>query len=332
MLSRALEHARAWDGAADWGGSLPSRAGSPSGVGRVEHLPARTNLTRLHGRPVALLFFEDSTRTRVSFEIAAMRLGVPTVSLGSSSSVNKGESIADTARTIEAMGVGAIVVRARASGSAHLVSRVVRVPVVNAGDGRHEHPTQGLLDCLTLCEALGREDFDLSGVRVAIVGDVVSSRVARSGIAGIRALGGSVVCVGPPHLVPAAMSALGCEVSRDLDRVLGGVDGVMMLRVQKERHEGTPIQGGERSPGQGDRWGDAGSILAYRSAYALTRERAATMRPGAVVMHPGPMNRGVEIDGDVADGPRSVILEQVANGLPVRMAAIDLLLGATAPL
>ncbi len=267
---------------------------------------------------VATMFFEDSTRTRLSFEIAARRLGVPALDIGPSSSTSKGESLIDTAKTIEAMGVAALIVRARPSGAAHLIARHVGVPVINAGDGKHEHPTQGLLDSLTFCEAIGRDGFDLQGVRVAIVGDVVSSRVARSAIAGFGILGAEVVCVGPVHLVPRSLEGLGCVVSHDLDSVLADVDGVMMLRVQRERHGG---------PSKAGSWGAAGSVGAYRAGYALTVERAAQMKDGAVVMHPGPMNRGVEIDSEVADGARSLITRQVSSGVAVRMAVIERALG-----
>ncbi len=271
---------------------------------------------------VATMFFEDSTRTRLSFEIAARRLGVEALDIGPSSSTSKGETLVDSAKTIEAMGVDALIVRAGPSGAAHLIARHVSVPVINAGDGKHEHPTQGLLDCLTLCRALGRDDFDLSGVRVAIVGDVVSSRVARSAVAGFGALGAEVVCVGPVHLAPRSLEGLGCSVSHDLDGVIGDVDAVMMLRVQRERHGGTEVRRHE-----GGEWGAAGSVGAYRAGFALTAERAGRMKAGAVVMHPGPMNRGVEIDSEVADGARSLVTRQVAAGVVVRMAVIERALG-----
>ncbi len=272
----------------------------------------KTNTDELAGRTVALMMFEPSTRTRVSFEMAATRLGARVVDLSSgASSVVKGESLADTARTIEAMGVSAMVVRTKAVGGAGAVARAVGCPVVNAGDGRHEHPTQGLLDVLTAARSFDRADgFDLSGLRVGIVGDVVNSRVARSAIAGFSVLGAEVVCVGPPALVPELTGSLGCGVERDLDKVLPELDVVMMLRVQFERHSG----GG--SP--------LGSVRQYRSGYAMTVERAGAMKQGAIVMHPGPLNQGVEIDAAVADGPRSVILKQVANGVAVRMAVLGL--------
>ena len=257
--------------------------------------------------------FEPSTRTRVSFEIAATRLGARVVDLSSgASSVAKGESLADTGRTIEAMGVSAMVVRTRAVGGAAAVAQAVACPVVNGGDGRHEHPTQGLLDALTIAQSFDRvEGFDLSGLRIAIVGDVVNSRVARSAIAGLGILGAQVVCVGPPGLVPGSIESLGCTVEHDFDAVLPEMDVVMMLRVQLERHT--------------DKGSAMGSVRQYRAGYALTADRADTMKNDAIVMHPGPMNRGIEIEAVVANGPRSVILRQVANGVAVRMAALALL-------
>lgn len=283
----------------------------------------------LAGRTVATLFFEDSTRTRTSFTLAAQRLGARTVDVsGSGTSVNKGESYADTARVVEAMGVDAIVTRAKQGGTADLVAEAVRCAVVSGGDGRHEHPTQGLLDAYALAEAAGRLDgFDLSGLTVAIVGDVVNSRVARSAIAGMTALGAGVVCVGPPGLAPASLACLGCAVSDDFDGVLAGADAVMMLRIQFERHG----EGGDApkpAGGEPKRTAAIASIREYRELFALTEARAARMKPGAVVMHPGPINRGLELDGVVADGPRSIILRQVALGVPVRMAVLALCVGA----
>lgn len=270
------------------------------------------------GRILASLFFEDSTRTRLSFAIAATRRGVTTLDLtASGSSISKGESLTDTARTVEAMGVDALVVRTRASGGAALIANAVACPVINAGDGRHEHPTQGLLDALTLAQALGRDDFDLAGVNILIVGDIANSRVARSDIACLGALGASIVCVGPPGLVPHTLEPLGCIVAHDLDEHLENADAIIMLRVQSERH------------GQNQSTGIAGlgSLREYRSLYALTTDRAARLSSQTVIMHPGPMNRGVEIDAAVADGPASLITTQVARGIAVRMAVLDLVLG-----
>ncbi len=281
----------------------------------------------LAGRIVATLFFENSTRTRVSFAVAATRLGAAVVDAGgSASSVTKGETLIDTARNVEAMGVDALVVRAGQVGAAATIAEhVERCTVINAGDGRHEHPTQGLLDAYALCDALGKlETFDLSGVRVAIVGDIVSSRVARSSAWGLRALGADVVLVGPPSLAPKSLSALGCPVEHDFERVIAeGLDAVMMLRIQFERHG----SGGAAIP----------SVRAYRADYGLTCERAARLRGrqgtgGVVVMHPGPINRGVEMDREVADGlldtVQSVVLRQVKSGVAVRMAALDLCVAA----
>ena len=279
----------------------------------------------LAGKIIANLFFEDSTRTRTSFSVAAKRLGAQVVDLmGFASSVNKGETLVDTALNVEAMGVDAIVVRAKQSGAAVQIAAAVKCPVINGGDGRHEHPTQGLLDTYTLAEAHGRLDgFDLSGLKVLIVGDVASSRVARSAIVGMSKLGAEVVCVGPPGLAPGGLSTLGCKVSHDLDVYLPKADAVMMLRMQFERHDGEAS-----GNGSGERKsGVIASVREYRAGYALTAERAARLRAGCVVMHPGPMNRGIEIDGEVADGERSVILRQVSNGVAVRMAVLGWCLG-----
>ncbi len=265
----------------------------------------------LNGKIVANLFFEDSTRTRGSFTIAAKRLGADCIDLsGSGSSVSKGESIVDTALTFEAMGVDAIVLRAKPSGAPHLVARAVRIPVINAGDGRHEHPTQGLLDLLTMRRHLG----ELKGKTIAIVGDIANSRVARSNIHGLTTLGAQVHLIGPPSLAPASFEKIVAGpgrviVSHDLDAVLDDVDAIMMLRVQFERQ------------------GVGGISDDYRRLYGLSAQRAARLRPEAIIMHPGPMNRGLEIDGEVADDPeRSVIREQVTNGVAVRMAVLKKLI------
>jgi aspartate carbamoyltransferase catalytic subunit len=299
-----------------------------------DYLPSanlpETRTGALAGRTVATMFFEDSTRTKTSFTLAARRMSADVVDLPTTaSSVNKGESLVDTARTVEAMGVSAMVVRARQNGSAAMIASAIECPVINAGDGKHEHPTQGLLDALTIAEAHGRVGgFDFSGLTVAIVGDIASSRVARSAIAGLTTLGASVVCVGPPGLAPASLASLGCRVSCDFDRVLPEADAVMMLRIQFERHgEGGEAQ--KTGPGaQPVRSAAIASIREYREGYGLTVERAARLKTGAVVLHPGPMNRGLEIDAAVADGPRSVILKQVAHGVAVRMAALGLCIGA----
>ncbi len=274
----------------------------------------------LAGRIVANLFFEDSTRTRTSFSVAAKRLGAEVVDLmGGVSSVSKGETLIDTARNVEAMGVACLVVRARQSGAAALIARHVSCPVINAGDGRHEHPTQGLLDTYTLAQAHGRLGaFDLRGLRIAIVGDVAASRVARSAIAAMTTLGAEVVCAGPPALVPRSIASLGAQVTHELDALLPRVDAVMMLRIQFERYTDAKPPAGEAPKSS-----PIASIREYRELYALTPERARLMKPGAIVMHPGPINRGIELDAPVADGDRSVILRQVTNGVLVRMAVLE---------
>jgi aspartate carbamoyltransferase catalytic subunit len=268
--------------------------------------PRPTNVAA--GRIVASLFFEDSTRTRCSFAVAALRLGARTVDLtGAGSSLSKGESLVDTARNVEAMGVDALVVRSRASGSPAIIDRAVRCPVVNAGDGRHEHPTQALLDLLTLRRSLG----EISGRTIAIVGDIANSRVARSNVFGLCTLGAHVQLVGPPALVSCDWEHIGSgpgrvTVSHDFDAVLGDADAVMMLRVQRERQSDGEISDD------------------YQPRYGLTVQRAQRLAPGVPILHPGPLNRGIEIDSEVADDPqRSVILEQVTNGVAVRMAVLE---------
>ncbi len=300
----------------------------------------------LRGRVIANLFFEDSTRTRLSFTLAAQRLSADVIDLTETgSSVSKGESIADTVRNVEAMGVDGMVIRHKAAGASLVAARAVKCAVVNAGDGKHEHPTQGLLDVYTLVEArqkwqmangksqIGNADFDrlealdLRGITMAIVGDIVSSRVARSNIAALTKLGAEVICVGPPTLAPRSLESLGCRVEHELEHVLPHVDAVNMLRIQFERHgEDKKDAGGGGVPSKGSP--AFPSIREYTQGFALTRERAARMKDGAIVMHPGPMNRGIEIAGDVADGPRSVIFRQVTNGLAVRMAALYLCVSA----
>ena len=266
------------------------------------------------GRIVANLLFEDSTRTRFSFTVAARRLGASTIDLtGAGSSISKDETLLDTALNIEAMGVDVIVVRSRRAGAPHLIARSVRCAVVNAGDGRHEHPTQALLDILTLRRRWG----ELAGRTVLIVGDIANSRVARSNVHGLTTLGADVMLVGPPALVPAAFTQIAAgpgrvTIGHDLDETLPRADAVMMLRIQLERHD------------------DAGGAIPpdYRRLYGLTVDRAARLRADVAIMHPGPMNRGVEIDSEVADDPdRSVIMEQVTNGVAVRMAVLRRAIG-----
>jgi aspartate carbamoyltransferase catalytic subunit len=268
----------------------------------------------LRGRVVVNLFFEDSTRTRASFHLAASRLSADVLEMaGKGSSVSKGETLIDTARNIEAMGIDVIVCRHHHSGAAAHLARSVGCSVINAGDGQHEHPTQGLLDILTIAKRLGRTDgFDFSGLTVAIVGDIAHSRVARSNVYGLMKLGAHVILVGPSTLVPGAFADIGCEISNNLDDVLPRIDVVNMLRIQFER------QTGQAFP----------SVREYATRFGLNAQRITQAKPDLLVMHPGPMNRGVEIDSAVADGPNSAILEQVANGLSVRMAALFLVSGA----
>ncbi len=267
----------------------------------------------LRGKTIAWLFYEDSTRTRLSFETAAKRLSADTMNFSvSSSSVKKGESLLDTAKTIEAMGIDAIVVRHASAGAPHRIAGWVDASVINAGDGWHQHPTQALLDCHTIREHLG----GLEGRRIAIVGDIKHSRVARSDIAAFTAMGAEVVLVAPPTLLPPNLDGWPVTVSHDIDAVLPTVDVAYLLRMQRERMTESLLP----------------SLREYTSVYGLTNRRVELLRDDAIVMHPGPMNRGVEIAAEVADLPRSVILDQVRNGVAVRMAVLYLLLGSGAEL
>jgi aspartate carbamoyltransferase catalytic subunit len=275
-------------------------------------------LPTLRGRTVVNLFFEDSTRTRTSFELAAKRLSADVINFSAKgSSVSKGETLKDTALTLEAMGADAVVIRHSWSGAPVNLARWVRGSVVNAGDGTHEHPTQALLDAFTMRKRLGR----LEGLRVTVVGDVLHSRVARSNVLLLHTLGAQVTLVAPPTLLPTGIDAWPAEVSYDLDAVLPKSDVVMMLRVQRERMSPT----GERVTAYFP------SSREYSRRYGLDVRRVALMPEDAVVMHPGPMVRGMEIAPEVADGVRSTIVEQVANGVSVRMAVLYLLLGGSAP-
>lgn len=266
----------------------------------------------LRAKTVAWLFYEDSTRTRLSFEAAARRLSADTMNFSvGSSSVNKGESLRDTAQTIQAMGVDAIVVRHSSAGVPWQLTRWLDCSVVNAGDGWHEHPTQALLDCYTLRQHLG----SLEGRRIAIVGDVKHSRVAGSDVRAFAALGAEVTLVAPPTLLPASLEGWPVQVSHDLDATLADTDVAYMLRMQLERQDQALVP----------------SLREYARTYGLTVERAARLRDDVVVMHPGPMNRGVEIAAEVAESSRSVIREQVSNGVAVRMAVLFLLLGSGRP-
>ena len=265
-------------------------------------------LPTLRGRTVVNLFFEDSTRTRTSFELAAKRLSADVINFSAKgSSVSKGESLKDTAWTLEAMGADAVVIRHHASGAPHRLAGWIKGSVINAGDGTHEHPTQALLDAYTMRQRLGR----LDDLNVTIVGDVIHSRVARSNVLLLNTLGAQVTVVAPPTLLPVGVETWPVEVSYDLDAVLPKSDVVMMLRVQRER------MGAAYFP----------STREYSRRYGLDRDRIRLLKDDAIVMHPGPMNRGVEIAAEVADSPRSTIVDQVTNGVSVRMAILYLMLG-----
>lgn len=272
----------------------------------VKKIPA------LRGRTVVNLFFENSTRTRTSFELAAKRLSADLVNFSvSTSSVTKGESLLDTARTIKALGADVIVMRHGCSGAPHfLARRLPGVSIVNAGDGCHEHPTQGLLDMFTILEKKDRMD----GLTVAIVGDILHSRVARSNVWGLTKLGARVRLVGPRTLIPRDLNIPGVEVHYDLRDGLDGADVINVLRIQRERMEANLFP----------------SIREYQLMYGITAQRLAWARPDAILMHPGPVNRGIEVDQEVADGPRSTIDEQVTNGVAIRMAVLYLLSGKLA--
>ncbi len=266
----------------------------------------RPKLGLLAGTVVANLFFEPSTRTRTSFGLAAKRLSADTVDFSSSgSSVTKGETFLDTARTIEAMGVSQVVVRHSIPGAPHLLAKRLDASVLNAGDGTHEHPTQGLLDIFTIRRHKGR----IAGLTVTLVGDILHSRVARSNIWGLTKLGARVIVCGPATLIPPKIERLGVEVSTDLDRVLAESDCVNLLRVQFERQRGAFFP----------------SIREYAHLFGMNRERLRRAKPDLLVLAPGPINRGVELTGEVADGRQSVILDQVTNGLLIRMACLSLL-------
>ncbi|MEY3457097.1 MAG: Aspartate carbamoyltransferase [Planctomycetota bacterium] len=266
----------------------------------------RQRLDLLKGLVVANLFFENSTRTRTSFSLAARRLGADTVDFSpSSSSLSKGETFIDTAMTIEAMGVDMVVCRHKTPGAPHLLARHLRASVLNAGDGTHEHPTQGLLDIYTIRRHRGR----IAGLTVALVGDIRHSRVARSNIHGLVKLGARVIVCGPATLIPREITQLGVEVAFDLDQILPEVDCVNLLRVQFERQRGAFFP----------------SIAEYATLFGMNAERIRRARPELLVLAPGPINRGVELTPDVADGPHSVILDQVSNGLLIRMACLSLL-------
>ncbi len=269
----------------------------------------RRKLSLLSGKTLANLFFENSTRTRNSFSLAAKRLGADTVEFASSSSsVSKGETFVDTAKTIQAMGVDWVVTRHSTPGTPHLLARELDCSVLNAGDGAHEHPTQGLLDMLTIRQHRGQ----LAGLTVALVGDIAHSRTARSNMWGLRKLGAHVIVCGPATLVSPRWSELGFEVAHSLDEILPRCDVLNLLRIQFERQKSRPFP----------------SVHEYSNRYAMNGKRLRRCKADVLIMAPGPINRGVEITPEVADGPHSVILEQVTNGIAVRMAALWLLAGA----
>ena len=262
----------------------------------------------LRGKVVCTLFYEASTRTRTSFELAAKYMSADTVSISpSGSSVQKGETLSDTARNLEAMGTDVVIMRHPVSGSCHFLAKVLDVPVINAGDGMHEHPTQGLLDIFTILEYKSK----IRGLKVAILGDVFHSRVARSNIWGLTKMGADVAVAGPPTLIPPLVERLGVKVYNRVEDAIDGADVVYSLRLQLERQSKSLFP----------------SKREYHDVFGLTRERLALAKDDALIMHPGPMNRGVEISTDVADSPRSVILDQVTGGVAVRMAILYLILG-----
>ncbi|MEY3275675.1 MAG: hypothetical protein RL153_941 [Verrucomicrobiota bacterium] len=264
--------------------------------------------TGLAGKTVINLFVEPSTRTRISFELAALRMSADVINFSAeASSLRKGETLKDTVRNLEALNADFIILRHGASGAPHFLARFAKAHVINAGDGAHEHPTQGLLDAFTVWQRKGR----VAGLKVTILGDILYSRVARSNIWALRKLGADVTLCGPPTLVPKAFESLGCRVTWNVEDALRGADVVNLLRIQHERQRKTMF------PSTGE----------YASLFGLTSARMALLHPEALIMHPGPINRGVEIESELADSGRSVILEQVTNGLAVRMAVLHLVGG-----
>jgi len=265
----------------------------------------------LQGKTVVNFFVEPSTRTRVSFELSAKRLSADIINFSAdASSFQKGESLKDTARTLEALNADIIVIRHKAAGAPHFLARFLNAHVVNAGDGAHEHPTQALLDVFTIREKKG----DIAGLNVTILGDILFSRVARSNIWALRKLGANVSLCGPSTLVPRVFEQMGCRVTYDLDEALANADVINLLRIQHERQRKTMFP----------------SIGEYARLFGLNRTRLAKAKPDALIMHPGPMNRGVEIESELADCDRAVILEQVTNGIAVRMAVLYLVNGGNA--
>ncbi len=281
-------------------------------LARVSDGPMK-KLPTLRGRTIVNLFAEDSTRTRISFEAAAKRLSADVINFSSKgSSISKGESLKDTAQTLQAMGADVVIIRHSASGAAQRLadSKWMSGSVINAGDGTHEHPSQALLDAFTIRKHLSKGANDLTGLRVAIVGDVLHSRVARSNVLLLSKLGAQVVLVAPPTLLPVGIETWPCQISYDLDEVIANVDAIMMLRIQLERMSEMYFPNARE----------------YSRYFGLNSDRIRAMKAEAIVMHPGPMNRGLEITADAADGARSVIVEQVTNGVSIRMAILYLLL------
>jgi aspartate carbamoyltransferase catalytic subunit len=281
-------------------------------LARVSDGPMK-KLPTLRGRTIVNLFAEDSTRTRISFEAAAKRLSADVINFSAKgSSISKGESLKDTAQTLQAMGADAVIIRHSASGAAQRLadSKWMSGSVINAGDGTHEHPSQALLDAFTVRKHLSKGGNDLAGLRVAIVGDVLHSRVARSNVLLLSKLGAQVTLVAPPTLLPVGIETWPCKISYDFDEVIANMDAIMMLRIQLERMNELYFPNARE----------------YSRYFGLNSDRIRAMKPEAIVMHPGPMNRGLEITADAADGARSVIVEQVTNGVSIRMAILYLLL------
>lgn len=285
---------------------------SKASDGSIKKLPT------LRGRAIVNLFFEDSTRTRISFETAAKRLSADVINFSAKgSSVSKGESLKDTALTLQAMGADAVIIRHWASGAPQRLADAgwIKGPVINAGDGTHEHPTQALLDAFTMRERFGDTGGGLDGLKVGIIGDILHSRVARSNVLLLNMLGADVRLIAPPTLLPVGIHDWPCGVSYQLDEVLGDLDVVMSLRIQRERMD----------------QGFLPSEREFSRHYGMNSERLSRMKQGSVIMHPGPMNRGVEIDAESADSPRSLITDQVGNGIFIRMAVLYLLLAGSLP-
>ena len=283
-----------------------ARAFKEVGERAIKKVPA------LRGKTVINLFVEPSTRTRISFELAAQRLTADVINFtAEASSLKKGETLKDTVKNLEALNADIIVMRHSASGAPHFISRFLKSSVVNAGDGAHEHPTQALLDTFTVREKKGK----IEGLNVTILGDILYSRVARSNIWALTKLGAHVTLCGPPTLVPKVFERMGCKVSYNLEEAIAGADIINLLRIQHERQRKTMFP----------------SLGEYTTLFSLNRERLALTKPDAVIMHPGPINRGVEIDSEIADCARSVILEQVTNGLAIRMAVLFLITGGKGP-